>query len=132
MEERVKHLQNISTQVCLCNLSKLIWGQTFCYLSILCRTEDKSNSKLIKLSYKMYFINPLLCDGQCTYPCFPRVLFTSTLYNIYFRPLATFPHNHLQTIAQWREGSEFYCNDYHQTSERILAKAGIEPATSCC
>ena len=31
---------------------------------------------------------------QCTYPCFPRALFTNTPHNILSIPLAAFPHNH--------------------------------------
>ena len=31
---------------------------------------------------------------QCTYPCLPGVLLTSTSYNIPSKPLAAFQHNH--------------------------------------
>ena len=30
---------------------------------------------------------------HCTYPCFPGLLFTSTVYNILSKPLAAFPRN---------------------------------------
>ena len=33
-------------------------------------------------------------SGQCTYPCFPGVLLTSTPHNILSKPLAAFQHNH--------------------------------------
>ena len=32
--------------------------------------------------------------GQCTYLCFPGVIFTSTPHNILSKPLAAFPHSH--------------------------------------
>ena len=32
--------------------------------------------------------------GQSIYPCFPRVLLTSTPHNILSKPLAASPHNH--------------------------------------
>ena len=32
-------------------------------------------------------------DVQCTYPCFPGILLTSTPHNILSMPLAAFPHN---------------------------------------
>ena len=32
-------------------------------------------------------------SGQCTYPCFPGILLTSTPHNILCKPLAAFPHN---------------------------------------
>ena len=31
--------------------------------------------------------------SQCTYPCFPGVLLTSTLHKILSKPLLAFPHN---------------------------------------
>ena len=39
--------------------------------------------------------------GQCTYPCFPEVLFTSTPHNILSKPLASFPHNHCRINGLW-------------------------------
>ena len=62
--------------------------------------------------------------GQCTYPCFPGVLLTSTPLS---KLLAAFPHYHFQNNRQQWERNESYSNDYCQSSERILA----EPATSC-
>ena len=32
--------------------------------------------------------------GQCTYPCFPKVLLTNTPHNILSKPLATFQNIH--------------------------------------
>ena len=69
--------------------------------------------------------------GQCTYPCSPGYLLTSTPHNMLSKPLAAFLHNHCWNNGQRWERNEFYCNDYHQSSERILAEPGIEPATSC-
>ena len=39
-------------------------------------------------------VSQLYHGNQCTYPCFPGVLLTSTIHNILSKPLATFPHNH--------------------------------------
>ena len=64
---------------------------------------------------------------QCTYPCFPRILLTSTRHNILSKPLAAFTHNHCLNNGQWWERNESCCNDYHQSSESILAELGIEP-----
>ena len=69
--------------------------------------------------------------GHCTYPCFHIVLLTSTPHNILSKPLAPFPHNHCRNNRQRRVRNESCRNDYHQSSERILAVSGIEPATSC-
>ena len=69
--------------------------------------------------------------GQCTYPCFPGVLVTSIPYNILSKPLAAFPHNHCRNNGQQWERNKSCCNDYRQSSERILAEPGIKPATSC-
>ena len=69
--------------------------------------------------------------SQCTYPCFPGVLLTSTLHNILSKPLGAFPYNHCQNNRQrWRR-NESCRNDYHQSWERILAEPRIVPATSC-
>ena len=38
--------------------------------------------------------------GQCTYPCFPRVLLTSIQHNILSKPLASFPHNHRRNSGE--------------------------------
>ena len=38
--------------------------------------------------------------SQCTWPCFPRVLFTRTQHNILFKPLAAFLHNQCQNNGQ--------------------------------
>ena len=71
--------------------------------------------------YKLY------CDDQCTYPCFPGVLLTSTPHNIFSKPLAAFPHKRC-----WNNGQQLERNEScHNDSERILVEPGIEPATSC-
>ena len=69
--------------------------------------------------------------GQCTCPCFPGVLFTSTLHNILSKPLAASPHDHCRNNGQPWERNESCRNNYHKSSERILAEPGIEPATCC-
>ena len=54
-----------------------------------------------------------------------------TRHNILFKQLAAFPYNHCRNNELRRERNESCGNDYHQSSETILAKPGIEPATSC-
>ena len=73
----------------------------------------------------------LHCGGQCTYPCFPGVLLNSTMHIILSKPLAAFPCNHYWNNGQRWERNESCRNKFHQSSERILAEPGIEPATSC-
>ena len=38
--------------------------------------------------------------GQCTYPCFPEILLTSTPHIILSKPLAAFLHNHCRNNRQ--------------------------------
>ena len=38
--------------------------------------------------------------GQCTSPCFPGVVLTSTPHNILSKPLAAFPHKHCRNNGQ--------------------------------
>ena len=64
-------------------------------------------------------------------PCFPGVGLTNTSHNIISKALAAFPHNHCRNNGQQWERNESCCNDYHQSSERMVAEPGIEPATSC-
>ena len=66
----------------------------------------------------------LYCRGQCTYPCFSGILFTSTLHNMLSKPLAAFPYNHCQNNREWQERNESSHNDYNQSMERTLAKPG--------
>ena len=66
--------------------------------------------------------------GHCTYQCFPGVILSSP-HNILSKPLAAFPHNHYGNNGQRWERNEYCHND--QSSETILAKPGIEPATPC-
>ena len=61
---------------------------------------------------------------QCTHPCFPQVILTSTPLNSLSKPLAAFSHNHCWNNRQRWERNESCRNDYHKSSERILAKAG--------
>ena len=49
----------------------------------------------------------------------------------YSKPLSAFPHNLCRWHWQRWERNESCRNDYHQSSEGILAKPGMEPATSC-
>ena len=62
--------------------------------------------------------------GQCNYPCFHGVLLNSTLHYILSKPLAAFPHNHRRNNSQRWERNESCRNDYHSSSERILAEPG--------
>ena len=62
---------------------------------------------------------------------FSWVVLTITPHNVLSKALAAFPHNHCRNNGQQWERNELCRNDCHQSSERILAKQGIEPATSC-
>ena len=62
---------------------------------------------------------------QCSYPCFPGVLLTSTPHNNFSKPLAVFPHNHFRNNKQGWQRNES-CD---QSLERILAEPGIEPVS---
>ena len=53
-----------------------------------------------------------------SYACFPGVHLTRTLS----KPLDAFPYNQCRTNGQQRERNESHHNDYHQSSERILAE----------
>ena len=50
--------------------------------------------------------------------------------NILSKPLAAFPCNYYWNDGQLSERNESCCNDYHQSSERILAESGIKPPFS--
>ena len=66
--------------------------------------------------------------GQCTYPYFPLYQYSAHYLS---KPLSAFTHNHCQSNGQWWEKNESCVIDYHQPLERILAKLGIKPVTSC-
>jgi hypothetical protein len=85
-------------------------------------SKEKSNSKFSRLSNKTGYMDSLSYGdwlggvnnrllhlhhgGQCTYPCFPGVLLTSTPHNILSKPLAAFPHNHYRNNGQRLERNE--------------------------
>ena len=103
---------------------------------IKCRATFKftksTTDRLIEWCLKPFWtVFQLYPGGQCTYPCFPRILLTSTPHNVLSKSLAAIPHNYCRNKRQQRERNESCRNDYHQSSERKLAEAGIEPATSC-
>ena len=75
---------------------------------------------LFLTAFKLYL------GDQCSYPCFPGVLFTGTPHNILSKPLAACLQNHCQNNGQHLERNESCCNEYHQSSERILTESGIE------
>ena len=62
--------------------------------------------------------------GQCTYPCFPGIIFTSILHNILSQPLVAFLHNHCRNNGQRLERTESCRNDYHQSWKRIMIEPG--------
>ena len=89
----------------------------------------KNDLLIVRCLTPLSTIFQLYHGGQCTYPCFSGVLLTSTTHNILSKPVAAFPH-YWKNGQQW-ERNESCCNDYHQSSERILAEQGIVLATSC-
>ena len=70
--------------------------------------------------------------GLCTYQCFLGVLLL-VFRRIFFPSHWLLSHiTIVETVdGQWGERTESCRNDYHKSSERILAKPGIEPTTSC-
>ena len=85
----------------------------------------------VQILNKCSVLFKLYRGGRCTYPCFSRVLSTTTPHNIFSKTFAAFPHNHCRNNGQRWERNESCRNDYHQSSERILAEPWIESATSC-
>ena len=55
-------------------------------------------------------------------PIYAGVLLTSTPHSILPKSLAAVPHYHHRKSEQWWEMNESCPNDYHQSSEIILAK----------
>ena len=72
---------------------------------------------------------PFCRGGQCSNPCFLGVLLTNTTHSS--QATDCFRHNHCRNNWLRWDRKESCRNDYHQSSEGILAKPGIEPATSC-
>ena len=108
------------------NQNEYLWSKGLGY----CCLNERFVAKLFFCEWcLMPFLTifQLYRGGQCTYPCFPGVLLTSTLHNILSKPLTAFPLNHCRNNGQLRERNESCRNDYHQSSEKILAKPGIEP-----
>ena len=56
---------------------------------------------------------------------FLEFFFTSTLHNILSKLLLAFPHCHRRSNGQEWEENGSYSNDYHQSSERLLAEPGL-------
>ena len=68
----------------------------------------------LTLFLKLYY------RGQCSYPCFPTVSFTSspTPCNIFSKLLAGFPHNHSRGNGQWWKRTESCLKVFHQSFDR--------------
>ena len=67
----------------------------------------------------------LYCAGQCTYPCFPGVLFSSTPHNILSESLAAFLHNHCRKNRRRWERNESCRNDYRQSRKEDWPSQGL-------
>ena len=61
----------------------------------------------------------------------PMLSWNSFLPVIYIKPLPGFQHSHCRNNGERWQRNESCRNNYHQSSERILAKPGIEAKTSC-
>ena len=107
------------------NLKHLFWSAIF--WAELC-SRYTIDCMEFKRSFSTSFLS--YCGGL-GYLCFPGVLFTSISRNILSKPLAAFPNNNCWNNGQRWDRNESCPNDYHQSSERILTKPSIEPATSC-
>ena len=99
--------------------------QQFLYFLFLSSkiTKLKISSLIDCMAFKVVFsrLFHFYHIGQCTYPCFPGI-FTSTPLNIVSKPLAAFLHKCCRNNRQLWQRNESCSNDYHQSSERILAK----------
>ena len=80
-----------------------------------------------------YHFSPLIrpwnlkCRGQYTYPCFHGVLLTTNSTKYSFKDAGCFP-TETSSSKQWtavRDRNEFCRNDYHQSSEWILAEPEV-------
>ena len=88
--------------------------------------EKQMISKLIDWSCLMPFstVFQLYRSCQCTYPCIPGVLLTSTMNNFFSKPLAAFQHNHYHKNGQRWARNESCCNDYHQSQKEYWPSRG--------
>ena len=53
---------------------------------------------------KVVFNSQLCGSSECTYPCFPRVLLTSTPNNIHFKPMAAPRITIVETVDSGKRG----------------------------
>ena len=85
--------------------------------------------KVFDVIFKHYF--SYIKAASSSIHSFLMFLFKSILHNIFSKPLAVLPYNHLwRNGQQWLRNESFCCN-YHQCWERILAKPVIKPIISC-
>ena len=68
---------------------------------------------------------------MCTYQCFPGVILTSAPYDIISKPLAAFPHDHLQTMDNRARGMNPVVMTIINHQEEHLTSQRFKPATSC-
>ena len=73
----------------------------------------------------------LYCGSHCTFSCFAKFLFSPVLHTIFFPSHWLLSHITIVETMDSGERNVPCRSDYHQSSERILAKPGIEPAISC-
>ena len=100
------------------------WNPTRVYQINQQTKNDWSINRMVLNAVSTLF--QLYRGDQGTHPCIPTVLLTSTPHNILSKPLAAFPQNHRRNNGQGWERNESCRNDYHQSSERILAEPKVQ------
>ena len=97
LKEEVKFLNSLRHTYMFLYVST---GDKLSIVFFLCKDLSSSNInrfgtfKICMACNAVFNIISVYPSGQCTYPSFPGVLFTSTLHNILSKPLDRFPHNH--------------------------------------
>ena len=93
------------------------------WVSVIDTTIRTEKSLILPCWKPLLTLFQLYLGCQCNYPCFPGIVI-STPHNILSKSLAAFPHNHCRDHGQRWERNESCRNDYHLSSERVLAAPG--------
>ena len=133
MIKRTWHSLTVEIKFCKtrpekCRLAYSIFQDTFNKILFQQLTHDRSYRSSSEMHWLVVWclmpfpkVFQLYRSIQCTYPCFPWVLLTNVSQNILRKPLAAFPHNRRRNNEQLWERNVSCRNDYHQSSESMLA-----------